>query len=326
MRTQWLAGGLLALGLVACTSGPDSLDAPTPTTGPTAPAVAEPSPSPSPEDQLAMARRSVVAIEGAQAQASGVVVDTDGHILTHAAVAGESSRDSVMVTFSDGSMSEATTVGADPLTSLAVVKVDALPDRAVATFADSDAIAVDDDVLVLSRGSGDATRSGMVLATNRRLTTTAGATSAVETDATGGPDSAGQPLVNPAGEILGIVVATTRGENASSAAVPSNIASRVADQLIADGRVVHPFLGTAVEDAPGNGTLVQQVADGSPAEQAGLQPGDVITRLGDRPVESLGDLLYEVQSRSPGDELRVISTRDGAEHDATVTLGEAPAE
>lgn len=310
----WLAVAVqLVLGLAACTSGSDPVD-------PTATAAA-PEPSP-PADPLATAGRSVVSVQVGQSGSAGVVMTADGHILTSAAVVGDAGEEPIAIGFDGGQTGEATLAGTDPLTDLAVVKVDGDPDLAVAEFADSEGIRVGNEVVVLEPVTGDPAGTGTVLATGRAV----GSVGMVETDAVAGLGSAGRPLVNREGQVVGIVMAASGGDGAErSLAIPSNFAGQVAEQLIAGGPVVHPYLGVSVDDPPdGGGALVQEVAAGSPAAEAGLQPGDLIVQLGDRRVEGPGDILYAVQSRQPGDPLVVLYISEGIERDLRVTLGEAP--
>jgi putative serine protease PepD len=248
----------------------------------------------------------------------------EGHILTSAAVVGDAGDEPVTVGFDGGETSEATLVGTDSLTDLAVVKVDGVPGLAVAGFADSEGIGVGNEVVVLEPVTGDPAGTGTVLATGRAV----GPVGMVETDAVAGLGSAGRPLVNRNGQVVGIVMAASgEGGAERSLAIPSNLAGRVAEQLIAGGPVVHPYFGVSVVEAPdGGGALVQEVAAGSPAAEAGLRPADLIVQLGDRSVEGPGDVLYAVQSRRAGDPLVVLYISEGIERDTRVTLGEVPAD
>jgi putative serine protease PepD len=315
MRTStvWLSGALLlASGSAACTGGSESVDPPT---------VTAPEPS-APADPLATAGRSVVSVQVGQSGSAGVVMNADGHILTSATVVGDAGDEPIAIGFDGGRTGAATLVGTDSLTDLAVVKVDGVPELAPAAFADSEGIGVGDEVVVLEPVTGAPAGTGTVLATGRA----AGAVGMVETDAVAGPGSAGRPVVNRAGQVVGIVMlASDQDGTERSLAIPSNLAGRVAEQLIAGGPVVHPYLGATVDAPPdGGGALVQEVAAGGPAAEAGLQPGDLIVQLGDRRVEGPGDVLYAVQSRRAGDPLVVLYIGEGIERDTRVTLGEVP--
>jgi putative serine protease PepD len=316
-RPGWWLVSALAAGLAAAGCTEVVPDEPEPT-GSAA--------TPSPGDAAAV-EASVVSIEAGPSGGSGVVVSADGHIVTtHSVVAGADSG-SVTVTLSGGDSHQAAVVGSDPRTDLAVIQVDGVPDLAPAGFADSDAVEIGDEVRVLGGPlvrAGPIT-SGVVSATGA----VAGNISVIEieTEAAAVPGSGGGPAVNTAGEIIGIAIATrTSGDAEISVAVPSNLASRVADQLIAGEEVAHPYLGVSLGDADGGGALVEQVAAGSPAAEAGLASGDVITTVGDRTVDGPGDVVAAVQSHGVGDEVTLTYTRDGSEQDTTVTLNQAPAD
>jgi putative serine protease PepD len=267
----------------------------------------------------------VVSIEVGPSAASGMVVSTEGHILTTDLVVSGAAGDPVTVTFHTGQSSQASIVGDDPRTGLAVIHVDGAAGIPLTVFADSDSVRFGDQVRILGGPlvSGDPVSSGTVVDTSLA----AGGYSAIATDAQPILGSAGGPTTGQDGAVIGITAGVRSGGGSEiSFSVPSNLAARVADQLITGEPVTHPYLGVAAGAADGAGALVQQVAAGSPAAQAGLLPRDVITRVGDRPVADPDDLLAAVQSGRVGDQVEVGYTRDGTEQELTVTLGLAPTE
>jgi putative serine protease PepD len=316
---RWLVVSALAAGVAMAGCSEVVPDEPEPTGSAAA--------TPSPGD--AGVEASVVSVEAGPSSGSGVVVSADGHILASHGVVARADSGALTVTDSGGDSYPAAVVGSDPRTGLAVIQVDGVPDLAPARFADSDAVEIGDEVRVLA---GPLVREGLI--TSGVVSATgalAGNISAIEieTETAVGLGSGGGPAVNTAGEIIGIAIATrTGGEAEISLAVPSNLARRVADQLIAGEEVAHPYLGVSLETeaADGGGALVEQVATGSPAAEAGLAPGDVITTVGDRTVDGPGDVVAAVQAHDVGDEVTVTYSRDGSEQDTTVTLTQAPAD
>lgn len=312
-----VAAGLL-LALAACTSSSDSPEPPGPPSGS----------APSPADPLARAALSVVSVEAGGTTASGVVLTADGHILTSQQVSSAPAEGPVTVTLERGDSGPASIVGDDPRTGLAVVKVDGVPDLPPpAVLGDSNQVQPGDEVRVLSGPLVREGQSSSGAVTDTSLTV--GSASVFGTDAPVYLGAAGGPVVNLAGEVIGIVtgIRSTSGGDDTSLALPANSASRVADELIAGGPVRHPYLGVQVVDrAAGAGAQVQQVAGDSPAARAGLRPGDVINRVGQRAVSEPDELLAAVQAGQVGEEVPVGFLRDGTEQEVTVTLGQAPAE
>lgn len=267
---------------------------------------------------------------------SGVVLDTAGNILTNAHVVAQG-RATIEVTLSDGRTAPAEIVGVDESSDLAVIRVDGVDGLQPATFADSDALVIGQPVVAVGAplGLSGTVTEGIVSAVNRPVRTgeTADASTvldAVQTDASINPGNSGGPLVNLAGDVVGInsaiaTVGATSGQGGSIGvgfAIPSNDATSTADQLLADGTAEHASLGiSASEAAPGAGAVVQRVESGSAAARAGLQAGDLITRLDDRAVVDLDSLLAAVRDHNPGDAVTLTVERDAAEQTFDVTLG-----
>ncbi|MEU2663297.1 trypsin-like peptidase domain-containing protein [Micromonospora sp. NPDC007220] len=285
---------------------------------------------------------SVVSIGTDNGEGSGVILTADGFVLTNNHVVASATDGKAVVTFADGKTAEAKIVGTDPKTDLAVVKANGVSGLKAATFGDSDAMQVGDQVLALGSPLGlqGSVTAGILSARDRtiqagsgqqRQDPAQGASSIaglLQTDAPINPGNSGGALVNTRGEVIGINTAiATAGQGSSGNigvgfAIPSNKAKDVAGKLQRGEKVSHPSLGVSVTPAEGGGALVAAVTPGSPAEKAGLQRGDVVTRFGDKAVNDSDDLVGAVQAGKVGDRVEVTYKRNGTESRATVTLAE----
>ncbi|MGN9766250.1 trypsin-like peptidase domain-containing protein [Micromonospora sp. SD12] len=285
---------------------------------------------------------SVVSIATGNGEGSGVILTADGFVLTNNHVIASATDGKVVVTFADGKTAQAQIRGTDPKTDLAVVKADGVSGLKAATFGDSDAMQVGDQVLALGSPLGlqGSVTAGILSARDRtiqagsgeqRQEPNQGASSIaglLQTDAPINPGNSGGALVNTRGEVIGINTAiATAGQGSSGNigvgfAIPSNKAKDVAGKLQRGEKVSHPSLGVSVTAAEGGGALVAAVTPGSAAEKAGLQRGDVITRFGDKAVNDSDDLVGAVQAGKVGDRVEVTYKRNGTEARATVTLAE----
>ncbi|MCL7456615.1 trypsin-like peptidase domain-containing protein [Micromonospora echinofusca] len=285
---------------------------------------------------------SVVSIATGNGEGSGVILTADGFVLTNNHVIASATDGKVVVTFADGKTAQAQIRGTDPKTDLAVVKADGVSGLKAATFGDSDAMQVGDQVLALGSPLGlqGSVTAGILSARDRtiqagsgeqRQEPNQGASSIaglLQTDAPINPGNSGGALVNTRGEVIGINTAiATAGQGSSGNigvgfAIPSNKAKDVAGKLQRGEKVSHPSLGVSVTAAEGGGALVAAVTPGSAAEKAGLQRGDVITRFGDKVVNDSDDLVGAVQAGKVGDRVEVTYKRNGTEARATVTLAE----
>ncbi|MEH0972656.1 trypsin-like peptidase domain-containing protein [Micromonospora sp. CPCC 205546] len=285
---------------------------------------------------------SVVSIATDNGEGSGVILTADGFVLTNNHVVSSGSGDSVVVTFADGKTAQARIVGTDPKTDLAVVKANGVSGLKAATFGDSDAMQVGDQVLALGSPLGlqGSVTAGILSARDRTIQAGSGGqrqepnqgassiAGLLQTDAPINPGNSGGALVNTRGEVIGINTAiATAGQGSTGNigvgfAIPSNKAKDVAGKLQRGEKVSHPSLGVSVTAAEGGGALVAAVTPGSAAEKAGLQRGDVITRFGDKAVNDSDDLVGAVQAGKVGDRVEVAYKRNGTEARATVTLAE----
>ncbi|MBX6364334.1 MAG: Do family serine endopeptidase [Gemmatimonadetes bacterium] len=284
---------------------------------------------------------------------SGFLVSSDGYILTNNHVVEDADR--ITVTLVDKRSFSARIVGRDPTTDVAVVKIDAtgLP---VAKLGDSDQARVGEWVLAIGNpgfGGGSTldftVTEGIISAKGRPLQILAqemgyrnpasnyAIEDFIQTDAVINPGNSGGPLVNLAGEVIGInsAIASSTGYNEGYGfAIPSNLARRVMTDLIDGGRVRRPLLGVTITDVSAEdaevyrlpsiaGVLIEDFAEASPAARAGLQRGDVIVEVDGQPVERLGQLQRMVAQHRPGDVVDVGVIRYGEREDFQVRLMEA---
>jgi putative serine protease PepD len=282
---------------------------------------------------------SVVSIKGQSGEGSGIILDSKGHILTnnHVAVLGENGG-SLTVVLQDGRSAQATVVGLDASTDLAVIKVDGLDNLDAITLGSSADLAVGDQVLAIGSplGLSGTVTEGIVSALNRPVTAgdSASATAvfeAIQTDAAINPGNSGGALVDSSGRLVGVnsAIATLGGSSGGQTgsiglgfAIPVDQATRIAQELIDGGTATHALLGTQVANVQsGTGATLGEVTPGSAADQAGLQSGDVITRIDGRVISDAEGLVAAIRSQAPGTKVTLTYERAGAEQTATVTLG-----
>ena len=294
------------------------------------PTVADPAEAPagSVEQVAAAVLPAVVSIEVAtprgSAEGSGSIISADGYVLTnHHVVAGaETPGSKIQVSLNDGSRHDAQFVASDVNTDVGVIKIEGVADLPVIQFGDSDDLRVGQEVVAVGSplGLSATVTSGIVSALNRPVRASQGGGESslmdgIQTDAAINPGNSGGPLVDMNGNLIGMNSAIASlsaggfgqgGQGGSIGlgfAIPSNFAKRVADQLIAKGEATQPMLGVRVSvvESLGGGAVVAGVEPGSPADQAGLQAGDVITRLNDRPIDSADALIAATRSQGFGE-------------------------
>jgi putative serine protease PepD len=277
---------------------------------------------------------------------SGVVLTDDGYVLTNNHVVAEPGSGAVVqVRTADGTLYDAEIVGTDPTADVAVVKLDGASGLTPATFADSDKVQVGDVAVAIGAplGLANTVTDGIISATNRAVNLgTHGndntVIDAIQTDAAINPGNSGGALVNGAGEVIGVntAIASVAGSAPGSDqsgnigvgfAIPSNTAKRVATELIENGKATRALLGVSATteaqngSAVGSGARVVSVQKGSPADDAGLQAGDVVTAIDKRPVTTSTELTAAVRSRQPGDAVTLTVVRNGKTQTVEVTLG-----
>jgi putative serine protease PepD len=273
--------------------------------------------------------------EQGTATGSGFVVRSDGYVVTNDHVVAGGSN--VKVKIGDGRTLPATVVGTDPSTDLAVLKVDETGLKAL-PLGDSGAAQVGDPVDAIGNPFGlDRTlTTGVVSALQRQISSPNGFTidNVIQTDAAINPGNSGGPLFNAAGQVIGVnsqieSSGSSSGGEAGNVgigfAIPSNTVKAVVDQLIATGKVSHAYLGVSTTDASGSGAQVASVSGGTPAADAGIQQGDVITSLGGKAVADSSALASLVDQHKPGETVSVTVTRGGEQKALQVKLGQRPA-
>ena len=305
-----------------------------------------PAPEGSVEDVANSVLPSVVKINvrGAQGQGSGsgVVISSDGEILTNFHVVEVAAQGgAVSVAFNDGSTAPAEVIGTDPLTDLAVIKVDGVPDLTPAPLGKSGNLDVGEQVVAIGSPFGlEATvTSGIVSALHRPVSVGERGSAidttypAIQTDAAINPGNSGGPLVNMNGEVVGInssirTSSASMGQGGSIGlgfAIPLDEVLPIVDQLRAGETPTHAQLGVSVTDAVSEdglltGAGIAEVGDGSAAEQAGLRRGDVVTRVDDHLVSGATSLVATVRGYRPGDTVTLTVVRDDEEQTIEVTL------
>jgi serine protease Do len=269
-----------------------------------------------------------------QGQGSGVIFSEDGLVLTNNHVI--EGAQVISVTLTDKRQFEARVVGRDPLSDLAVLKISADQALPAARMGDSDAVRIGEWVVAVGNplGFSNSVTVGVLSARERSLTSEL--RDLLQTDAAINPGNSGGALVNVRGEVIGITTAIIRGAQGIGFAIPSNTAVRIASELREKGRVVRPYLGVSMTDLDARirrylelpeevqGVVITGLARGGPAARAGLAPGDLVTAVDGRPVESARDLQERVRDARVGDTLVLSIYRQGKELRLPVTLGEMP--
>jgi 2-alkenal reductase len=272
---------------------------------------------------------------------SGVFISDKGYILTNNHVI-EGVTD-ITITLADGTQEKATVVGADMYSDIAVLKTDGkVP--AVASLGNSDVLNPGETVIAIGSPLGDFKNTvtvGVVSATGRSIDTGNGYTidGLIQTDAAINQGNSGGPLVDLAGEVIGINTLIVRNSGSGTVAeglgfaIPINTAAAVADQIIQTGYITRPYMGINFQpitpdianayNLPAQyGAYVTSVAANSPASQAGLQNGDIITSVGDTAIDGTHSFINILFIFKPGDQVTVIFLRNGSSQQVQITLGQ----
>jgi putative serine protease PepD len=263
-------------------------------------------------------------------EGTGIVITADGYALTNAHVVANGSQITVRIPGATQSRA-ATLIGADTAHDVALIKITGASGLTTATLGSSAAVQVGDDVVAIGNAlglGGDPTVTrGIVSALNRSL---GNLTGLLQTDAAINPGNSGGPLVNSAGQVVGIntAIATAGGAQNIGFAIPIDAAKTIADRL-RTGQAAAPtaFLGVATTDTQdgSSGAQVQQIVSGGPAEQAGIAVGDLIVSLDGAAVSDASALVGAIQGHKPGDTVKLGVVRNGQQQTVTVKLGTKPA-
>jgi serine protease Do len=275
-----------------------------------------------------------------KALGSGVIVSPEGYVLTNNHVV-DGATD-VKVTLSDKREFQARIVGSDPKTDVAVLKIEA-ENLAPLTIGDSSKVEVGDVAIAIGDpfGVGQTVTKGIISAKGRGGLGIEDYEDFLQTDAAINPGNSGGALVNDRGELIGINTAIishgSGGSQGIGFAVPANLARQVMDQILKNGKVVRAYLGILPQDVtPGmakafgqkeaKGIVVGDVTPGSPAQENGIQRGDIILELNGKPITSSNQLRMTISMMQPGSSVRLKTLRNGSERELNVKLAEMPAE
>ncbi len=279
--------------------------------------------------------------QGTQEQAglgSGVIISTDGYILTNNHVV--EGADDIEVTLTDSRQAKAQVIGTDPETDLAVLKI-ALDKLPVIVLGNSDQIDVGDRVLAIGNpfGVGQTVTSGIVSALGRSQLGINTFENFIQTDAAINPGNSGGALVDASGNLLGIntaIYSRSGGSMGIGFAIPVSTAKLVLDGIVKDGRVVRGWIGVEPNELSpelaetfgvkaDSGVIITGVLQAGPAAQAGMRPGDVIVQVGDKPIRNVSELLTAVAALKPGEAAKFDVRRGEGPVELQITPGLRPA-
>ena len=283
---------------------------------------------------------SVVSISCSNSSGTGVVMTSSGYVVTNAHVV--QNAQVITVLLSDGRSFDASLVGCDTISDLAVLHIDA-PDLIPAEFGDSTVLRVGDSVVAIGDPLGIELRgtmtNGIVSAINRDVTTGGRTLTLIQTNAALNAGNSGGPLINCYGQVIGINT-LKMGDLYSSAgveglgfAIPSTTVKEIADQLINQGYVSgRPSLGLSGEGVSSfyqfyyrlpAGMYIESVEEGSDAEAKGLEPGDILISVDNVRISSMEDLRIHLSNYAVGDTVQILIYRGGRQYTAQLTLHEA---
>ena len=282
-----------------------------------------------------------------EGEGAGVVFDKKGDILTDEHVV--SGANKITVTFPDQTKASATVVGSDTGADLAVIRVQGVPASQLhpLTMGDSNAVQVGDSVIAIGSPFGlpNTVTAGIISAVGRTINAPNQFTipNAIQTDAPINPGNSGGPLLNAAGQVIGLndQIETNntngQGEGSSSGvgfATPSNSDARIAREIISSGHANNAYVGVSLDPTVSGGAAIAQnsttagsspIVPGSPAAKAGLQAGDLITAVNGTAVASVNQFVATIANYAPGDTVTLTVNRNGQNKQIKVTLGAQPA-
>lgn len=284
-----------------------------------------------------------VSSDSSAGEGSGVIFDSKGNILTNDHVVANARQ--VYVTLADGRVFEATVIGTDPATDLAVIQIENAPDNlTVATLGDSSTVGVGDPVAAIGNPMGLASTltTGVVSALDRPTAPSSGegaVTNAIQIDAAINPGNSGGPVFNDSGQVVGIASSIITTSSAISSggsiglgfAIPINLAKNISSQLVENGVAEHAYLGVTIRDGVADyegqrrtGAEVVDVQSQTPAALAGLKSGDVVTQINGKAVGSSISLTGYVRQFKTGEVVTLQLVRGGQLMEIDVTLATKP--
>ena len=268
---------------------------------------------------------------------SGVIMDPQGYLLTNAHVI--SNADEIQITLYDGRQSSAEVVGIDRDTDLAVLKTD-LDNLHAAPYSDSNQVKVGDVVLAIGNpyDFGQTVTQGIVSATRRNRVGIATFENFIQTDADINPGNSGGALVSAHGKLIGIntaIISSSGGSQGIGLAIPTNLALGVMRQIVEYGHVIRGWIGIEAQIVPQDivdaadldegGILIAAVLNGSPADHAGIVPGDIMTRINGKPLVSPQYTINMISQVKPGDTIEIELLRGWERETLIVQVAERPA-
>jgi serine protease Do len=272
-------------------------------------------------------------------EGSGFIISADGYIVTNNHVVGDADR--VRVTLQDGRKFDAKTIGSDPQTEIALIKVDA-KDLPTLKLGDSDKLRIGEWVLAIGNpfGLSHSVTSGIISAKGRGNVGIVDYADFIQTDAAINPGNSGGPLLNMRSEVIGMntaIVSRAGGSDGVGFAVPVNMVSYIVEQLRDHGGITRGYLGISIQDLTpelakwfgvpeGHGILVADVAKDSPAEKAGLQRDDVILEYNGNPIDEIGSFRSHISTTQSGKAIELTVVRKGERMKKSVEVGTLPSD
>lgn len=273
---------------------------------------------------------------------TGLVVSDKGIIVTNKHVVADTSTRYTVVT-RDGKKYEVRKIYRDPILDLGIVQIDGGTDLKALDLGDSSKLKVGQTVIAIGNALGRFTNTvttGVVSGLGRRVTagdpfegSVESLENLIQTDAAINPGNSGGPLLNSAGQVIGVNVATTEGAQNIGFAIPINSVKKIVDEFVTKGTVSRPFLGiryrfiskdvAILNDVP-SGAYVQEVIEGSSADKAGIKAGDIITKIDGSLVDSESKISEIISIKAIGDKLILKLWNDGKEREVTAILQELP--
>jgi S1-C subfamily serine protease len=268
---------------------------------------------------------------------TGFIIKADGYIVTNNHVIQDATD--IEVTLQDGSNLSAQIIGSDPLSDLAVIKIDAI-DLPIVSFGDSNELRPGDWVITIGNAlalkGGPSVTLGIISGLERSIETENGNLfDLIQTDAAINNGNSGGPLITLNGKVVGINTAVLRGAQGIGFAVSSNVASPIIESLISKGKVVRPLIGLTGTDLTAGisnrygfsvteGIIITKIEPHGPADKSGLQAMDIITGLNGNEISDMSEFLMTLWSNQPGDEMKVSYNSNGKSLETIVQLIERP--